>query len=258
MHRHRALGGSRHPARHPGDQRRLRGARDLAAAVLRPDRRRPDRPDRRRARRQPDAARDRGELGARPDRRGHEGRPDDGRGRREPGARGQAPRGVRPGARRDHEAVRRPGGAAGEGRQAEVARRLDGRRAPERPRPRDLGADPAARPARGRRDRRRAAGAARAAALDGLHPGGHHPPAAGPLGAPAGAREAAARRRRGFRAGAVRGRPPRLDGRGAGSEGAPLGEAPASLRPDRRDRGAAVPGRPGDRSRARARPSRTS
>ena len=46
-------------ARHPGDQRRLRGADRVAAAVPRPDRRRADGPDRRRARRQPDARGDR-------------------------------------------------------------------------------------------------------------------------------------------------------------------------------------------------------
>ena len=41
--------GPRHRARHPLHQRRLRGADDLAAAVLRPGRRRARRPDRRRA-----------------------------------------------------------------------------------------------------------------------------------------------------------------------------------------------------------------
>ena len=55
-------------------QRRLGGAHDLAAAVPRPGRRRAHRPDRRPARRQPDAARDGGRVEARPDRRRHEGR----------------------------------------------------------------------------------------------------------------------------------------------------------------------------------------
>ena len=55
---------------------------------LGPDRRRPHRADRRRARRQPDAPRVRGGRRARPDRRRHEGRADDGRGRREPDPRG--------------------------------------------------------------------------------------------------------------------------------------------------------------------------
>ena len=41
---HRALGRHGHPARHPLHQRRLGGADDLAAAVHRPGRRRPDRP----------------------------------------------------------------------------------------------------------------------------------------------------------------------------------------------------------------------
>ena len=95
VHRDRALGRHGHLARHPRDQRRLRGADDLADAVPRPDRRRPHRPDRRRARRQPDAAGDGRGDDARPDRRRHEGRPDDGRGRREPGARGDAARGAR-------------------------------------------------------------------------------------------------------------------------------------------------------------------
>ena len=47
-------------ARHPLHQRRLGRADDLAAAVLRPGRRRPRRPDRRRVRLQPDAAGDGG------------------------------------------------------------------------------------------------------------------------------------------------------------------------------------------------------
>ena len=69
----------------------------------------------------PDARRAGGEH-ARPDRRRHEGGSDDGRGRRRPGARGEAARGARPRPRGDQEALRRPGGAARQGRQAEVAR----------------------------------------------------------------------------------------------------------------------------------------
>ena len=48
---HGALGGPRHRARHPVHQRRLRGADDLAAALLRAGGRGSRRPDRRRARR---------------------------------------------------------------------------------------------------------------------------------------------------------------------------------------------------------------
>ena len=48
------------PARHPLHQRRLRGVDDLAAAVPRAGRRSAHRPDRRPARRQPEAARDGG------------------------------------------------------------------------------------------------------------------------------------------------------------------------------------------------------
>ena len=44
VHRDGALGRPDHPARHPRDQRHLRGADDLADAVPRPDRRRPHRP----------------------------------------------------------------------------------------------------------------------------------------------------------------------------------------------------------------------
>ena len=89
VHLHRALGRPGHAARHPLHQRRVGGADDLAAAVLRPGRRRAHRPDRRRARRQPDACRRTRGVDARPDRRRHEGRPDDGRGRRRRGARGR-------------------------------------------------------------------------------------------------------------------------------------------------------------------------
>ena len=123
VHRDGALGRPDHPARHPRDQRHLGGADDLADAVPRPDRRRPHRPDRRRARRQPDAARGGGGRRARPDRRRHEGRPDDGRGGREPGARGRrcSRRSTSPSG--DREALRGAGGAPRAGRQAEVARR---------------------------------------------------------------------------------------------------------------------------------------
>ncbi len=86
---HRAVRRHGDAARHPRDQRRLGGPDGLAAAVPRPDRRGPRRPDRRRAGAQPVAAAARG-LVARPDRRRHEGRPDDGRGRRRRGARGDA------------------------------------------------------------------------------------------------------------------------------------------------------------------------
>ena len=77
-----------HAARHPLHQRRLGGADALAAAVLRPGRCCPDRPDRRRVRRQPDPRAELRGVGARPDRRRHEGRPDDDRGRRVRGLRG--------------------------------------------------------------------------------------------------------------------------------------------------------------------------
>ena len=140
-------------ARHPVHQRHLRGADDLAAALHGAGRRRPDRVDRRRARRQPDAAGVGGERRARPDRRRHEGRADDGRGRR----RARCPRSTILEAfelahARDPQAVRGAGGAAREGRQAEVARHGADGRARARARRPDLGPDPGrracARPAR--------------------------------------------------------------------------------------------------------------
>ena len=80
-----------------------------------------DRPDRRPARHQPDAAGDQGGDVARPDRRRHEGRPDDGRGRRRRGAGGRAARGARPrararsasSARRRRSSARRPARRSG-------------------------------------------------------------------------------------------------------------------------------------------------
>ena len=77
-----------HGARRPLHQRCLGGARDLAAAVPRPGRRGAHRADRRRARRQPDAAGGGRGLRPRPDRRRHARRADDDRGRRRPDPRG--------------------------------------------------------------------------------------------------------------------------------------------------------------------------
>ena len=113
-HLHHALGRPDHPARHPGHQRRLRRADDLAAALLRAGGRRPHRDPRRRDGRQPVAPRHR-RVRARPDRRRHEGGPDDGRGRRERGRRGHAPRGLRARPRGDQEALRGAGGAPAAG-----------------------------------------------------------------------------------------------------------------------------------------------
>ena len=98
-HLHDAVGRPHHPARHPRDQRGLRGPHDLAAPVQGAGGRRADRPDRRPARHQPEPPRGRGGVDDGPHRRRHEGRPDDGRGRRRGGARGIAPRGARARAR---------------------------------------------------------------------------------------------------------------------------------------------------------------
>ena len=109
---HGAVGRPDHPARHPLHQRRVRRPDALAAAVLRPGGRRPDRPDRRRVRRQPDPRAELRGVGARPDRRRHEGRPDDDRGRRVRGLRGDPARRVRARAPGDPQALRGAGGPA--------------------------------------------------------------------------------------------------------------------------------------------------
>ena len=104
-------GRPRHPARHPLHQRRLRGADDLATAVPRAGRRRADRRDRRRVRRQPDAAGERGGVDhPRPDRRGNARQHHHGRGRRGGDPRGPAARGARPCPGGDQQALRRAGG----------------------------------------------------------------------------------------------------------------------------------------------------
>ena len=257
-HLHRPLRGHGHPARHPVHQRRVGGAHALAAAVLRPGRGGAHRPDRRRARRQPDAAAELGGDVARPDRRRHEGRPDDGRGRRRRGARGRAPRGARARPRRDP---------------ASSARRR-----------RICAARPASRsgstwtsPPRSRRqhghtiwERIQSDGLREAAAVvDELVA-----QLAGEISMDSteediqrqmqvrasldhAAREAAARRGRRPGARAVRERPAGAHRRRAGLEGAEVGEAPPALRADRqhasscRSRSARPP------STARARRSRT-
>ena len=177
---HDALRRPRHTARHPLHQRRLGGADALAAALPGAGGRRADRDDRRRARPQPDPADDRG-VEARPDRRRHEGRADDGRGRGRGGSRGHALAGVRARAPRDHQALRGPGGAAREGRQAEVARaRGDGR--PEGPLRRHAEAgDRDARPPRGGTGRRDDRERALPRPDDGVDRGRHPQARAGPL-----------------------------------------------------------------------------
>ena len=104
-HRDDVLGRPGASARHPGHQRLVRGADAVADAVPRPRRRRPDRPHRRPAGDQPDAARPEG-LDPRPDRlrvaRGHH----DGRGRRPGDRRRGSDHGPRARPRRDQEAVR--------------------------------------------------------------------------------------------------------------------------------------------------------
>ena len=243
-HLHRAVGRPHDGARHPVHQRRVGGTHDLAAAVPRPGRCGPHRPDRRPPRRQPDAARDGGRGEPRPHRRRHEGWPDDGRGGRRGSARGQDPRGARARAPRDREAVRGAGGPAPPGGQAEVARPRPRRRDRARPRPHGLGAHPPGGPEGVGRHRRRAHGRARAAALDGLDRRGHHASGAGQGSAADAAREAADGRGRAAGAGAVRRRAARPHRRRAGLEAAQVREAPAAVRTDRRRGAAAVPGRP--------------
>ena len=254
---HDAVGRPRHRARHPLHQRRLGRADGLAAALPGPGGRRPDRTGRRRVRRQPDAAGRRGGEHARPDRRRHEGRADDDRGRRRRDPRGRDPRGVRARARRDREDLRRAGGPAPAGRQAEVPRpraHLGARVAARRPDPR---AHRGRRPARGGPGRRGARRRARFVAEHGVERGGHPPADPGSRVARRDSRARAARGRRAACARAVRGRPEGADRGRAGLEGAQVGEAPAALRPDHRGGRAAVPGRPGHgRGRGRRR-SRT-
>ena len=93
-HLHRAVGRHGRAARHPRDQRRLGGARDLAAPVPRAGRRGAHRPDRGRAGRQPDVPADGGGV-PRPRRRRDARRADDDRGGRRPGAGGDDARGIR-------------------------------------------------------------------------------------------------------------------------------------------------------------------
>ena len=132
-HLHRPLRGHGPRPRRPLHQRRLRGARDLAAAVPRPGGRGARRPDRRRARRQPDAAGGRRGLRPRPDRRRHARRADDDRGRRRPGPRGHDVARVRARSHRDQAHLRRHRRSARAGRQAEVGRSgPDGRARVER------------------------------------------------------------------------------------------------------------------------------
>ena len=128
-HLHRPLRGHDPRARRALHQRRVGGARDLAAAVPRAGRRGARGADRRRARRQPDAAGGRRGVRPRPDRRRHARRAHDDRGRR----RTRCPRttmlrGVRARARRDQAHLRRDRGPPRPGRKAEVGRpRADGR-----------------------------------------------------------------------------------------------------------------------------------
>ena len=104
------------PARHPRDQRRLGGTDDLAAAVLRPDRRRPGRPDRGRAEVNPtmpemqDSTLDLIVCGTRT--RSRWSRPAPRRSSR------RSDRGARAGARRDQAALPAPARAGSAGRQA--------------------------------------------------------------------------------------------------------------------------------------------
>ena len=208
--------------------------------------RRPDRTDRRRVRRQPDAAGDRGGEHARPDRRRHEGRltmveagadeiPED-----------ELLEALELAHARDREDLRGPGGPAPAGRQAQVARpraHLGARVAARRPDPR---ADRGRGPARGGRGR----GGARRSWLrrseHGVERGGHPPADPGsrqPRRDPRATRLDAVE---GPGPRAVRGRSARADRGRAGLEGAQVGEAPAAVRPDHRGGRAAVPGRPGD------------
>ena len=125
---HRAVGRHGRAARHPRDQRRLRGARDLAAAVPRAG----GRGARRRASRasswsiRPSS---RSRIDARSDRRRHARGADDDRGRRRPGAGGDDARGLRARSLGDHPHLRRDRRARPRGRQAEVDRRRAERRA---------------------------------------------------------------------------------------------------------------------------------
>ncbi len=228
VHRDRALGGHGDLARHPGDQRRLGRAADLADAVPRPDRRRSHRADRRRAGREPDASGGARGWRARPDRGRHQGGPDDGRGGRRPGARGDAPRGARHRAARDREALRGAGAAPRESRQAEVARSRRHRGAHWTLRRRNRRPPPSARPAGGRRGRGGHPPARGRHALDGLDRGERRPRAPGADVAGPDPREEALGRGRGAGARAVRGRPTRAHRGRAGLEGAEVGEAATS------------------------------
>ena len=232
------VGGHGHAARHPLHQRRLGGADALAAAVPRPGRRRAHRPDRRRARPQPDAARR-------------------SRSRRtldlivvgtkealtmvEAGANEVPEETILEAFELAHEEIRKLCEAQEELR----ARRPASRSGSTSSSPRELEAQHGARdlasgsgsdgPARGRRGRRGARRRARPAAHDGLDRGRHRP-----------RRCRCARRstcvlekqrlvaveRPGARA--VRGRAARADRGRAGLEGAQVGQAAAALRPDHR------------------------
>ena len=104
---HRPVGRHGRAARHPRDQRRLRGARDLAAAVSRAGRRSSHRDRRRRAHAQPDLRGDGCESGSRPDRRRDARGAHHDRGRRRPGAGRDDARRVRARTPGDHPHLRR-------------------------------------------------------------------------------------------------------------------------------------------------------
>ena len=221
---------------------------------LGPGRRRPHRPDRRRARRQPDAAGveedstlDLIVVGTK-----------DALTMVEAGA-DEVPEDVILEAlelahARDREALRGAGGAAPPGRQAEVAR--------PRARPRSSrrstaagsasGSTPTAcaRPARSSRS---SIGELAPELDDGLDRGGHPAPDPGPRRASTRSSRRRASRPSRARARAVRGRPARAHRRRAGLEGAQVGEAPAALRPDRRDASSCRSRSARRRSRARRR-----
>ena len=178
-----------------------------------------DRPDRRRARRQPDARAARG-VDARPDRRRHARGADDGRGRRRPGARGR--RSSRrsssrtPRSARSATALEELASQAGKPKWVDPELHGRARRGARRRRSRGDREHGLREAGHGRRRARRELVAGD---HDGVHRGGHDQRAQVRAASRRSSRRRASRRSR-RRARAVRGRPARAHRRRAGLEGA--------------------------------------
>ena len=229
-------------------------------SVPRAGRRRSHRPDRRRVRRQPDAAAA-GGVDARPHRRRHAGRADDGRGRRGRDPRGRDPRRARARPRRDPpicDAIDDLRAQVGKPKwiDLELVDELDAQHGVDH-----RCGDRRARSSRGQTVVDELVGASSARHHDGVHRRRHRARAAGSERPREHPREEAARGCRGPGTRAVRVRAARADRRGAGLEGAQVARSATSstsriLEESRcRSRSARRPQRASPSSRTRSRSS---